>query len=119
MTNEYEVRIGTSYGPVAAGAQARATQHHVTIGGSGGDDRLRTALAVLRREIEAHAAEIEEPDRVRRDLDAVERDITGDDPDPRGVRDTLRRIIARVGMAGTVLAAASDLNDVIEALLGT
>jgi antitoxin component HigA of HigAB toxin-antitoxin module len=115
-----EIHIGGSaYGPIAAGRGARASQHHVAFNqvGNGSDDALLSALASLRELIEQHAAEIPEVDRVRRDTTELEREAVDEHRDPQRMRDTIVRIVGRVGMVGTILAAANDLREMIESIV--
>jgi hypothetical protein len=67
--------------------------------------------------VERHAAEIPEASRVRKDLDSIASEAGGNSPDKVAMRDTILRVIRRVGMVGTVLAAADDLRDLIENLV--
>jgi antitoxin component HigA of HigAB toxin-antitoxin module len=115
-----EIHIGgSSYGPVAAGRDARASQRNVAINqvGGGSDDALLSALASLRELVERHAAEIPEVDRVRKDTLALEREAVDEHRDPHAMRDAIVRIVGRVGMVGTILAAANDLREMIEGLV--
>jgi ABC-type transporter Mla subunit MlaD len=117
MSNE--VRIGgNAYGPVATGSKARATQRNVTIGDAGGGgEGLSDAFETLRRAFDEHRDQIPQAARVAKDIDALERETTDPDPDADNVRDTLGRIAGRVGMVATVLAAAENLRETVEAIL--
>jgi hypothetical protein len=117
MSND--VRIGGSvYGPVATGKQARATQGNVTIGGAAaGVNEIRAAIDGLRRAVDEHEDEIPSAERVRKDIDALEKESQEADPDPDSMRDTLRRIGTRVGTAATVVAAAEALRKAFESIL--
>ena len=119
MSNEVNVG-GSAYGPIAAGRGARASQRGVSINqvGTGADDDVLAALATLRELVEKHAAEIPEIARVRRDVAALETETADPHRDPDTMRDGILRIIRRVGMVGTVLAAANDLRDIVESLVG-
>ena len=118
MSNEINIG-GSAYGPIAAGRDARASQRDVSINhlGTGADDGVLAALATLRQLVEQHAAEIPEIARVRKDVDTLETETTQPQRDTVAMGDTIRRIIRRVGMVGTVLTAANDLRDVIENLI--
>jgi Family of unknown function (DUF5955) len=115
MSNEINIG-GSAYGPIAAGRGARAdvSINHV---GTGADDGVLAALATLRELVERHAAEIPEVARVHKDMDTLETETTHPQRDTVAMRDTIQRIVRRVGMVGTVLAAANDLRDVIESLI--
>src|SRR5919107_1875707 len=115
MSNEINVG-GSAYGPIAAGRGARASQRGVSINqtSTGADDGLLAALATLRELVEKHATQIPDVARVRRDVDALETENADPQRDTDTMRDTVLRIIRRVGMVGTVLAAANDLRDIIE-----
>jgi uncharacterized protein DUF5955 len=114
MTNELNIG-GDSYGPNAVGRGARAVQREVRISKTG-DDRLPVALATLRRLVDEHEAQIPEAARVRKDIEAVERETQDPDPDREGLRDTFRRILARVGAVGVVVAAVNDTREIVESL---
>jgi Family of unknown function (DUF5955) len=118
MSNEINIG-GSTYGPIAAGRGARADQRDVSINhvGAGTDDGVLAALVTLRELVERHAAEIPEVARVRKDMDTIETETTDPQRDTVAMRDTIQRIVRRVGMVGTVLAAANDLRDIIESLL--
>jgi Family of unknown function (DUF5955) len=115
VSNELHIG-GNAYGPNAVGHRARAVQRDVTIGAVE-DDRLRAALDTLRRLVEEHREQIPEADRVGKDLEAVDQEAHDADPDPDRLRDTVKRIIARVGMVGTVLVAADHLRETVESIL--
>jgi hypothetical protein len=121
VSNEINIG-GSSYGPVANGPRARAVQrdtsiNHVTGDDAGAGEALLASLAVLREMVEQYAAQIPEAGKVRKDLDSIQSEATGPDADQPAMRDTVLRIIRRVGMVGTVLAAANDLRDLIENLV--
>jgi hypothetical protein len=116
MSND--VRIGGSvYGPVATGKHASATQGNVTIGADGGVNEIRAAIDGLRRAVDDHETEIASVERVRKDIDALERETEDADPDPDNVRDTLRRIGTRVGTVASVVTAAEALRKAFESIL--
>ncbi|BCJ48830.1 hypothetical protein Asp14428_03050 [Actinoplanes sp. NBRC 14428] len=115
MTSELKIG-GNSYGPNAVGRGARATQHHVAIG-TPADDPLTGALARLRSLVAEHRDRIPEAARVERDIDAVEEEAAGPDPDPDRLRDALRRIGLRVAAAAPVVSAVNDVRELIERLL--
>jgi hypothetical protein len=115
VSNELHIG-GNAYGPNAVGHGARAVQKDVTIGAVE-DDRLRTALDALRRLVDEHREQIPAADRVQKDLDAVEQEAHDADPDPDRLRDTVKRIVARVGTVGTVLVAADHLRATVASLL--
>ena len=114
MSNELNIG-GNSYGPNAVGRGARATQRDVAITAAG-DDRLPVSLARLRRLVDEHQAQIPEVARVRKDIESVEREAQDPDPDKEGLRDTFRRILARVAAVGVVVAAANDTREIVESL---
>jgi hypothetical protein len=119
VTNEINIG-GSAYGAIANGPKAHAEQRDVSINHVvGGDEggNLLTALATLRDLMEQHANQIPEAARVRKDLAAIGTEAAGPDPDRPAMRDTILRVIARVGMVGTVLAAANDLREIIESLI--
>jgi hypothetical protein len=120
MSNEVNIG-GSSYGPIANGPRARAVQRDVSInhvvGGGGEGDALLASLATLREMVERHAVLIPEAARVLKDVDMIETEAKAPQIDPPAMRDTILRIIRRVGMVGTVLAAANDLRDLIENLV--
>jgi hypothetical protein len=96
-------------GPVAGGRYARAQQfnHHA--------DPARPDLTRLRELVDLHRAEIDEPDRVSRDIDEVERETAESRPDTDRIAATLRRIGGRVAGVAVVASAVAQLRD---ALLG-
>jgi hypothetical protein len=111
-----EVHIGGStYGPIAVGRGAKATQRDVTIGVAG-DDGLEAALGVLLRLIDEHRSEIPEADRAIKDVATLRDQVGEDDPDPDGLLDTIKRIGRRVAMAGAVVAAVKDVQHIIEGI---
>ena len=114
MSNELNIG-GNSYGPNAVGRGARAVQRDVTIGAAG-DDRLPVALAKLRHLVDEHEAQIPEAPRVRKDIDSLEREAQQADPDREGLRDIVKRILARVAAVGVVVAAANDTREIVESL---
>jgi hypothetical protein len=120
VSNEINIG-GSAYGAIANGPKARAEQRDVTIhhvvSGGGDQTPLLASLATLRELVERNAALIPEAARVRKDLDAIEAEQAAAEPDPPAMRDTILRVIRRVGMVGTVLAAANDLRDIIESLV--
>jgi hypothetical protein len=117
MSNEINIG-GSAYGPIAAGRGARASQRGVSINQVGtGDDGVLAALATLRKLVDEHATQIPDVARLRRDVDALETETADPHRDTDTMRDTILRIIRRVGMVGTVLAAANDLRDIIESLV--
>jgi hypothetical protein len=118
MSNEINIG-GSAYGPIAAGRGARASQRGVSINqvGTGADDGVLAALATLRKLVDEHATQIPHVARLRRDVDALETETADPHRDTDTMRDTILRIIRRVGMVGTVLAAANDLRDIIENLV--
>jgi hypothetical protein len=118
MSNEVNIG-GSAYGPIANGPRARAVQRDVTIARTGGEDgdALLAALATLRQLTEQHAALIPEVERVRRDLATIETGAGDEDPDGPAMRDTILRVIRRVGMVEPVLSAANNLRELIERLI--
>jgi hypothetical protein len=116
MSNEVNIG-GSSYGPIANGPRARAIQRDVSINQVAGGESLLGSLAALRDLVERHAVLIPEAGKVRKDLDAIEVEAKSPEIDPPAMRDTILRVIRRVGMVGTVLAAANDLRDLIENLV--
>jgi hypothetical protein len=115
VNNELHIG-GNSYGPNAVGRDARAVQRNVAIGETG-DDQLAAALGRLRTLLAANRDQIPHAERVEKDVDALDQEAHDADPDPERLRDTLRRIIARVGQVGVVLAAANDLHDIVETMI--
>jgi hypothetical protein len=120
VSNEINIG-GSAYGAIANGPHARAVQRDVSINhvvsGGGDQDSLLAALGTLRELVERHTTLIPEAARVEKDLDTIETEAAVPDPDRPAMRDTVLRIIRRVGMVGTVLAAANDLRDIIESLV--
>ena len=118
MSNEVNIG-GSAYGPIANGPRARAIQRDVTINRAGGEDSdaLLAALATLREVTDRHAALIPEVERVRKDLAAIETEAGEQSPDRPAMRDTILRVIRRVGMVEPVLSAANNLRELIERLI--
>lgn len=121
MSNEIHIG-GSAYGAIANGPKARAVQrdvsiNHVVGGDEGGGDALLAALATLRALVEENADRIPEAARVRKDVRAIEEEATGPEADGPAMRDTIVRIIGRVGMVGTVLEAANNVRELIDALV--
>ncbi|MFI5891872.1 DUF5955 family protein [Actinoplanes sp. NPDC051513] len=103
MSNEINIG-GSAYGPIANGPRARAVQRDVTISRIGGEDgdALLAALATLRLVTDQHAALLPEVERVRKDLDSIATEAGAESPDTPAIRDTILRIIRRVGMVEPV-----------------
>ena len=116
MSNELNIG-GNSYGPNAVGRGARARQENVVIGKSD-DDPLAGALNALRALIEQHRDQIPEVARVEKDVDDIDREARGKDPDKERLRDTLKRIAGRVVMVAPVLSAVNDVWEVVEKTVG-
>jgi hypothetical protein len=57
-------------------------------------------------------------ERVRKDLAAIETEATDENPDPPAMRDTILRVIRRVGLVEPVLSAANNLRELVESLIG-
>jgi hypothetical protein len=106
---------GSSYGPVAAGANASAVQHG---GGATRDDLVTVleALAASRLELDRHRAAVPEAGLAERDLARTERELREPDPDPDAVDDALNRVLRRVAGVGSVAAAVTHLRALAEAL---
>lgn len=120
MSNELSIG-GNSYGPNAVGRGARAVQRDVTIragDAAADDDRLLAAIAELRRLLDQHRAEIPEANRVERDIRSLEEEIGEPDRDKERLRDTVKRIAARVVLAAPVISAVNDVSQLVEALPG-
>jgi len=113
MNNELFIG-GDSYGPNAVGRGARAVQRNVSIGRSDADP-LTAAVETLRTLVDENSDRIPEAARVKKDIDALDNEVHDADPDRERLRDTVKRIVARVGMVGTVLAAANNVRTLIEA----
>ena len=113
-----EINIGgTSYGAIANGAKARATQRDVTIDSSyidEGQPYLSAALVALRESVERNQAQIPDVARVRRDMDLLEFEVVSVDIDHSTIRDAIRRIIKRVKMVNPAFVAAVNLLEIIE-----
>ena len=109
---------GNSYGPVAAGRGAQASQRDVTISTGGGEDRLAVALAELRRLVGEHRDAIPEAGRVERDIETLGQDLREDSPDKPRLLDTIKRITGRVVLAAPVVSAVNDVRELVEALPG-
>jgi len=109
---------GSAFGPIANGRGARAIQHDVSINQvvASAEDGLAAALATLRDLVERHASEIPEAARVRRDVATLETEAADPHRDPDSMRDTILRVVRRVGVAGTVLAAANHVREMVESL---
>lgn len=116
MTNDHnDLYIGgDSYGPNAVGRGARAVQRGVSIGRAEAEP-LAAALDRLRELVDQHSDRIPEAARVKKDIDSLDNEAHDADPDTERLRDTINRIVARVGMVGTVLAAVNEVRELIEA----
>jgi hypothetical protein len=121
VSNEIQVG-GSAYGAIANGPKARAVQrdvsiNHVVSGGEPDADAVLAALRALRLLVERNADRIPEASRVHKDLRSIEGEVSGPDADGPALLDTMARVIGRVGMVGTVLDAANNLRELIEAML--
>ena len=117
MSNELSIG-GNSYGANAVGRGANAVQRDVTIstGGAADDDRLSAAIAELSRLLAEHRAEIPAADRVERDVRSLAEESREPNPDKERLRDTVKRIAARVVLAAPVISAVNDVRELVEAL---
>jgi hypothetical protein len=112
MNNELFIG-GDSYGANAVGRGARAVQRNVSIGRSD-EDRLTAALDALRTLVDENSGRIPEVSRVKKDIESLDNDVHDTDPDPERLQDTIKRIVARVAMVGTVATAVNNVRDLIE-----
>ncbi|MFI6072464.1 DUF5955 family protein [Actinoplanes sp. NPDC051343] len=117
MSNE--IRIGGSaYGAIANGPKARAVQRDVSINhAGGGSEAFLSALAAFRTLVDQNADRIPEAAKVRKDAQSIEDEFRSPEIDAPAMRDTIVRIIGRVGMVGTVLEAANNLRELIDTLV--
>lgn len=119
MSNEINIG-GSAYGAIANGPRARAVQRDVSInhaGGGGGGGDFLSALAALRTLVDQNADQIPEAAKVRKDVQSIEAEAGSEEVDAHALRDTIVRIIGRVGMVGTVLEAANNVRELIEAMM--
>jgi hypothetical protein len=119
MSSNNVIIGGSAFGPVANGRGARAVQLGTSISQdvAGVEDGLTAAVATLRDLVERHASELPDAPRVRRDVATLEMEVADPHRDPEGMRDTILRVVRRVGAAATVLAAANDVRAMVEALV--
>lgn len=106
------IRIGGNArvsGQVAAGENV--TQHQRIGAGPSGD--VADALARVERLLEAHAAELAEPARARRDLADVREEADSGDPDPERVEGALARLGRRVSGVAALAEAVHALGNAL------
>ena len=101
---------GNVYGQVASGDHVTQNQQ-INAAGPGQD--VVDALARVERLLEAHAGDLAEPGRARRDLADVREEAASDDPDPERVEGALGRLGRRVAGVAVLAEAVHALGTAI------
>ncbi|GAA1807017.1 vitamin K epoxide reductase family protein [Actinomadura chokoriensis] len=101
---------GNVYGQVASGDHVTQNQQ-INAAGSGQD--VVDALARVERLLEAHAGDLAEPGRARRDLADVQEEAASDEPDPERMEGALGRLGRRVAGVAVLAEAVHALGTAI------
>ncbi|MFA1537700.1 DUF5955 family protein [Actinomadura monticuli] len=93
-------------GQIASGDNVTQNQQIIA---SEPDREVRDALARVERLLEAHAGDLDEPGRARRDLADIGEEAESDDPDPERMGGALGRLGRRVAGVAVLAEAVAAL----------
>jgi ABC-type transporter Mla subunit MlaD len=108
----------TVSGPVAGGANAQAIQYG---GGAAVSESAAAAhriLTALKALIEANATAIPDARHALADVADIGQEINKSAPDGRRLRDTLKRLAARLAPVIAAIGLVADLDQLIGSILG-
>lgn len=111
MEAEYRVDIsgGTVSGPIAMGANARATVNN--LGSPADQDRLTDLLDRLERLLGEHEADVAEPAQARRDAADIRQELEQAEPDRSRILDALKRLSVRAAEVSVIVEVVSQIRE--------